>query len=92
VKYDVIEGSTPVEPQPALFTKAISVIEKVVDFIIEAGLFDLFKFGATCFLFTTNTRLPSQLARYQSTPGIKPRVSRYHTTYLGSLILEANRS
>ena len=45
------------------------MIEKVADFIIEAGLFDPFKFGADCFLFTTRTSLPLQLARYHSTPG-----------------------
>jgi len=32
--------------------------KKVADFIIEAGLLDSFQFGADCFLFTTNTRLP----------------------------------
>ena len=47
-----------------------TVIEKVGDFKIETGLFDSFKFGADCFLFTTNTRLPLQFARDHSTPGI----------------------
>ena len=32
--------------------------------------FNLFKFGANCFLFTARTSLPLQLARYHSTPGI----------------------
>ena len=54
--------------EPALFTKAKKVIKKVADFIIEAGFFESFKFGADCFLFTTNTRLPLQLARHHSTP------------------------
>ena len=45
-----------------LFTKAKTVIEKVADFVIEAGHFDSFKFGAGCFLLTTRTSLPLQLA------------------------------
>ena len=45
-------------------------MEKVADFIIEAGLFDTIEFSADCFLFTTYTCLPLQLARYHSTPGI----------------------
>ena len=52
--------------QPALFTKAKTVIEKVADFMIEAGLFGTIEFSANCFLFTTRTSLPLQLARYRS--------------------------
>jgi len=47
--------------------KAKTVIEKVADFMIEAGLFDTIEFSANCFLFTTRTSLPLQLARYRST-------------------------
>jgi len=36
--------------------------------MIEAGLFNTIEFSANCFLFTTRTSLPSQLARYRSTP------------------------
>jgi len=53
--------------QPALFTKAKTVIGKVADFIIEAGLFNTIEFNANCFLFTTRISLPLQLARYRST-------------------------
>ena len=49
--------------------RAKTVVEKVADFVIEAGFFTSFKFGADCFLFTTRTSLPLQLARYHSTPG-----------------------
>jgi len=41
--------------------KAKTVIEKAADFIIETGIFNSFKFGANCFLFTTYTCLPLQL-------------------------------
>jgi len=43
----------PLPDWPALFTKAKTVIEKVADFMIEAGLFDTIEFSANCFLFTT---------------------------------------
>ena len=47
--------------------KAKTVIEKVADFMIEAGLFATIEFSANCFLFTTRTSLPLQLVRYRST-------------------------
>jgi len=37
----------------ALFTKVKTVIEKVADFVIEAGLFNAIEFSTSCFLFTT---------------------------------------
>ena len=54
------------------------MIEKVADFMIEAGLFDTLEFNANCFLFTTRTSLPLQLARYRSTLRITRNLAVSH--------------